>query len=57
MTLEAGSEAEAMEEHYLLVCSPWLVQPAFTNHPEPSLHCPNDWALQQQALIKKMPTE
>lgn len=24
-----GADAEAMEEYYLLACSPWFAQPAF----------------------------
>lgn len=42
--LEAGAEAEAMEECCLLACSPWSAQPAFIQHPEcggvQGLHCP-----------------
>ena len=30
--LEAGTEAESMEEHGLLACSSWLVQPTFLQH-------------------------
>jgi hypothetical protein len=32
-TMEAGIEAEAMEECCLLTQSPWLAQPAFLQHP------------------------
>ena len=28
-SVEAGTEAEAMEKHCLLACSPWLAQPVF----------------------------
>ena len=48
--LEAGTEAEAMEEHCLLVCSPWLTPSAFLYNPGLSVqswHCP-------KSLIKKM---
>ena len=33
--LEAGADAEAMEEHCLLACSSWLAQPVFLYHPGP----------------------
>jgi hypothetical protein len=38
--LEAASEAEAMEGHCLLACSPWPAQPAFIYHAEPLLRGP-----------------
>lgn len=33
--LEAGADANAMEEDYLIACSLWLCQPAFLEHPGP----------------------
>lgn len=36
-SLEAGIEAETMEECYLWACSPWLVQPAYLYHSEPPI--------------------
>ena len=53
--LEAGADAEAVEEYCLLPCSPW---PTFLKSPGPpgqeKLH-PMGWALPHQSLIKKMP--
>lgn len=34
--LEAETDAKAMEEHILLVCSPWLAKLAFLYNPKPS---------------------
>jgi hypothetical protein len=34
--LEAVTEAEAMEESYLLACSSWPARPAFLNNPKTS---------------------
>ena len=57
--LEAGADAEAMEECCLLVCSSWLVQPAFfieATTTSPGMAPPTmGWALPHQSLIKKMP--
>lgn len=33
--MEAGTKAEAIKEHCLLVRTPWGAQPAVLHHPEP----------------------
>lgn len=48
-SLEAETEAEAMEESCLLAWSSWLVLPATS----PGWHCPPvSWALPHQSIIK-----
>lgn len=55
--LRAGTEAEAMGEHYLLVCSPRLTQPDFLYNPGPcaqggTVH--GGWDFPYQILTKKI---
>jgi hypothetical protein len=33
--LETGTDTEAMEGYFLLVCFPWVAQPAFVENPGP----------------------
>lgn len=59
LELEAGSEAETMEEVCFLTCYPWLALLASIHDPEPhgqGWHS-SQWAgaFLQQSLIKKMP--
>ena len=59
--LKTGTEAEAMDKHFPLPCSPWLVQPAFLwHHPQwpGSTHinhwwrkCPTPWPYLQSTLM------
>jgi hypothetical protein len=56
--LEEGTEAEAMKEYCLLICSPWLYSVSFLNNtgpPDQEWHRPQ-WALPNQSLVKKIST-
>lgn len=53
--LKAETEAQAMDECYLLSYSLWFAQPNFLQHPTPTEVAPSVvWALPQQS-IRKMP--
>ena len=57
--LEAGADAEAIEECCLLACFPWLAQPVFfpteLGSMNPGMVPPTiGWALPHQSLIKKI---
>lgn len=58
MGAKAGTPAEIMEEHCLLLCSPWVAQAGFYTAQD---HClgtappPVDWALPLRSLIKEIP--
>ena len=55
--LEAGTEAEVVEEHCLRACSPWLAQSAFLHYlgPRARAATPAGWALPHHSSTKKMP--
>lgn len=52
--LEAGAGSEAIEEHCLLACSSWFIQPAFLHNHDHLLTV--GWAFRMYHQSRKMPT-